>query len=127
MRTDIVSLDEVVHTLFPPQLGGETPLDNVQELWDTETENQIDLAQRILEFIDENPGRSKNAILHQFKAEGFAHSRILDAYNILLYDRKIIVRMNVGTKSSPRYAHFSSPPSYGARGRDPLYEVLGPL
>jgi hypothetical protein len=127
MGTNMISLNDVVHTLFPPQLGGETLLNNVQELWDLETENQMDLAQRVLEFIHENPGRSKNAIIQQFKAEGFSHSKILEAYHVLLYDKKIIIRMNVGTKSSPRYAHFSSPPFYGDPGRDPLYEVLGPL
>jgi hypothetical protein len=127
MDTDMISLNDVVQTLFPPQLGGEPPSNDLQEVWNTETGKKLDLAHRIFEFIQENPGRSKNAILQQFKAEGFSPSKILEAYHILIYDKKIIMKMNVGTKSTPRYAHFSSPPFFVKPERDVLYEVLGPL
>ncbi|MBU7042246.1 MAG: hypothetical protein HXS47_01550 [Theionarchaea archaeon] len=127
METDMMSLRDVVHTLFPPQWEGESQSPTLQDMWDRDEPSQIDVAHRICEYVLENPGRSKNAIIQQFKAEGFSHSTIMEAYHILIYDKKIIIRINVGTKSAPRYAHFTSPPFSPKPERDALYEVLGPL
>ncbi len=91
------------------------------------SENDIDLEQQVLQFVYENPGRSYSAIFKQFRREGYTHSAILEAYNILLYDKKILLRLNVGTAAYPRYAHFVTDFLSSEPKKDVLYEVLGPI
>ena len=91
------------------------------------TKNDIDLEQKMVQFLYENPGRSYSAIFKHFKKEGFTHSSILETYNVLLYDKKILRRLNVGTAASPRYAHFVTEPPVYEHEKDVLYEILGPI
>ncbi|MGD2248754.1 MAG: hypothetical protein PVF58_10145 [Candidatus Methanofastidiosia archaeon] len=85
------------------------------------------LERKIMVFIRENPGKSLNAIFSYFKQEGFSHKDILEAYNTLMYDQKIVQRLNVGTEESPRYAHFLADFFAYDSGKDVLYDVLGPV
>lgn len=94
-------------------------------LWNSE--NDIDLEQQMLQFVYENPGRSYSAIFKEFKREGYVHSVILETYNILVYDRKILQRLNVGTDAHPRYAHFVTEFLASEPKKDVLYDVLGPI
>jgi len=91
------------------------------------TKNDIDLEQKMVQFLYENPGRSYSAIFKRFKKEGFTHGSILETYNVLLYDKKILRRLNVGTAASPRYAHFVTEPPVYEHEKDVLYEILGPI
>lgn len=85
-----------------------------------------DLEHRMIQYVQEIPGRSYSAIFEHFKEEGFTHTDILETYNILVYDKKILLRINVGTAASPRYAHFVAGFLVSA-GKDALYEILGPI
>lgn len=86
----------------------------------------VTLEQQIIQFVREKPGRSCNAIFNHFKQKGFKHSHILEIYNILVYSKKILQRINVGTVASPRYAHFVDFFEFEPR-KDALYDVLGPI
>lgn len=92
-------------------------------LWDLMEDEQRELRQRMVQFILENPGKSYNAIFNYFKKEGFNYKSILETYNILLYDKKILQRINTGTAAFPRYAHFA----HVEPEKDGLHDVFGPL
>ncbi len=96
------------------------------DLWDVPDEYR-DLGQRMAEFVRENPGRSYNALFNYFKSEGFFYRDILETYNILVYDKKILLRLNVGTAASPRYAHFVLDFFVQEPVKDALFEILGPI
>jgi hypothetical protein len=91
------------------------------------TEKGSDLEQQMIQYVCESPGKSCNALFKYFRERGFSHKCILETYNILLYDRKVIQRLNVGTDRSPRYAHFLTDFFAYAPGKDVLYDVLGPV
>lgn len=95
--------------------------------WDMMENEQKELERKIMQFVFENPGKSYNAILKHFKSEGLAHTTILEAYNVLLYEKKILKRLNVGTLASPRYAHFAVELQEREPKKDALYDVLGPM
>jgi hypothetical protein len=90
-------------------------------------DNGATLERKIEVFIRENPGKSLNAIFNYFKQQGFSHKDILSSYNILMYDQKIVQRLNVGTEETPRYAHFLADFFAYDPGKDVLYDVLGPV
>ncbi|KYK37882.1 MAG: hypothetical protein HXS46_13115 [Theionarchaea archaeon] len=115
-------------------INGFTPSNRVDESfykrgdpWDSTEENCRELKQQMVQFLYESPGRSYSAIFKHFRREGFTHKDILETYNILLYDKKILRRLNVGTDRSPRYAHFVTKPFFGDPQKDALYDVLGPV
>ena len=94
--------------------------------WDVK-ETEMDLEQKMMQFAYENPGRSRSAIVRKFKKEGFSRGEILETYTVLVYDKKILRRIDVGTAKSPRYAHFAVDLFVDNPGKDALYDVLGPL
>lgn len=95
-------------------------------LWDA-ADDYEGLEQQIVQYIRENPGRSYNAIFNHFKNEGFTYTNILETYNTLVYSKKILLRVNVGTDTSPRYAHFAMEFFVLQPKRDVLYDILGPV
>lgn len=115
----IVSLREIVEGFNQqdPETGCEE--------WVMEGD-YMTLEDQIIQFVREKPGRSCNAIFNHFKQKGFNHSHILEIYNILVYSKKALQRLNVGTVASPRYAHFVDFFEFEPR-KDALYDVLGPI
>lgn len=97
----------------------------MESLWDDERDEEFALEQELLTYVQENPGRSRNAIFRHCRNRGYSHSAVGEIYNVLVYDKKIIQRLNVGTLLFPRYAHFLD--ELQEQKRDALYEVLGPL
>ncbi len=122
LKTDvesIVSLREIIDGF------------NQQDIPETDYEEWMEgdcitLEQQMIQFVREKPGKSCNAIFNHFKQKGFKHSCILEIYNILVYSKKILQRLNVGTVTSPRYAHFVEFFEFKPR-KDALYDVLGPI
>lgn len=105
---------------------GDGEKDSYEDSWDF-LKNEETLEQHMIQFVYENPGRSHNALFTYFKEEGFPYADIREAYNTLLYDKKILQRLNVGTDKSPRYAHFVAGLFAFEPKRDVLYDVLGPI
>jgi hypothetical protein len=93
--------------------------------WDDERSEDFTLEQEILMYVQEHPGKSRNAIFRYCRKRGYSYSAIEEGYNVLVYDKKVIQRLNVGTSLSPRYAHFFD--GFQEEKRDALYEVLGPM
>ncbi len=112
---------------FAPSNGADESFYRRGDPWDSMEENCRELKQQMVQFLFESPGRSYSAIFKHFKKEGFTYKDILETYNILLYDKKILRRLNVGTDASPRYAHFVTKPFFGGSQKDALYDVLGPV
>jgi len=99
------------------------------DLWDMmdDLDEHEGLEQKIVQYIRENPGRSYNAIFNHFKKEGFTYTEVLETYNVLVYSKKILLRVNVGTDTSPRYAHFVMEFFVPQPEKDVLYDILGPV
>ncbi|MGC1122127.1 MAG: hypothetical protein WBA22_13640 [Candidatus Methanofastidiosia archaeon] len=93
--------------------------------WDDERSEECTLEQEITIYVQEHPGRSRNAIFRHCKKRGYSYSAIEEGYNVLVYDKKVIQRLNVGTSLSPRYAHFFD--GFQEQKRDALCEILGPM
>ncbi|MBU7017790.1 MAG: hypothetical protein HXS44_09785 [Theionarchaea archaeon] len=100
--------------------------DSHEDLWDS-LKNEETLEQQMVQFVYENPGRSHSALFAYFREAGFPYADIRETYNTLLYDKKILQRLNVGTDKSPRYAHFVAGLFAFEPKRDVLYDVLGPI
>ena len=120
---EVISARDVVDQ-FTSRDGGER--DPYEDSWDF-LEGKETLEQQMMKFLYENPGRSHSAIFAYFRKEGFSYADIRETYNMLLYDKKILQRLNVGTDKSPRYAHFVAGLFAFESKRDVLYEVLGPI
>lgn len=124
MKSSILSVREVIDTFNLENKSGGTPYKSMP--WDL-AESDVTLEQQIIQFIYENPGRSYSAIFRYFKEQGYTYTEILEAYNILLYDKKVLRRLNVGTSASPRYAHFVTQYFFAEPRRDALYDIFGPI
>lgn len=97
----------------------------IESMWDDESYEEFTLEQQIVMYVQENPGRSRNAIFRYCRDRGYSHSAVEESYNVLVYSKRTIQRLNVGTSLSPRYAHFIN--GLHEQKRDVLNEVLGPL
>lgn len=124
MKSSILTVREVIDTFNLENRSGGTPYEGVP--WDL-AESDVTLEQQIIQFVYENPGRSYSAIFRYLKEQGHAYTEILEAYNILMYDKKVLRRLNVGTSASPRYAHFVTQYFFAEPRRDALYDILGPI
>jgi hypothetical protein len=120
---ELPSARDVVDQCTP---GEGVEKDSCEDSWDF-LEGKETLEQHMMQFVYENPGRSYNAIFTCFREEGFSYADIRETYNMLLYDKKILQRLNVGTDKSPRYAHFVVGFFAFEPRRDVLYDVLGPM
>lgn len=96
------------------------------ELWDL-METDLNLEQQIVQFVHDNPGRSYRAIFKYFRDQGFTYTDILETYNVLVYSKEMLMRLNVGTTRYPRYAHFVAGYYVRGPGKDALYDILGPI
>ena len=124
MKSSILSVREIIDTFNLENKRGEPPCESMP--WGL-AESDITLEQQIIQFIYENPGRSYSAIFRYFKDQGYTYTEILEVYNILLYDKKVLRRLNVGTSASPRYAHFVTHYFFAEPRKDALYAILGPI
>lgn len=120
----MVTVKEVIDGFDLVPNGNEYSCEK-DSLWDL-MESDLNLEQQIVQFIHENPGRSCNAIFKCFREKGFTYTDVLETYNILVYDKKMLLRINVGTATSPRYAHFVTGHVHKP-GKDVLYDILGPI
>ena len=124
VRSPILSAREVVEAFGMSRNSVEDGVSD-KDQWDfTAHEN---LEQDMVQFISGNPGKSYSAVFAHFRKEGFSYTDIRETYNVLVYDKKLLQRLNVGTDKSPRYAHFVTGLFAYEPGRDALYEVLGPV
>lgn len=121
-----VSVQEIVEG-FSLSSKRENESSDPDGAWRWTEGDEETLEQQIVYFVYENPGKSYNALFKWFKEKGFTHTDILEAYNVLIYEKKAIRRLNVGTETSPRYAHFVTELFAREPGKDALYDVLGPL
>jgi hypothetical protein len=126
ISTEMASFKDVVDEFASVQ-DAKDSLSSDSDPWNNEENDLLSLESRIMQFVRERPGKSCNAIFKHFKKEGFRYTEISEAYNILLYDRKVLQRINAGTKIAPRYAHFSQDFFAYEPRKDVLYDVLGPL
>jgi hypothetical protein len=124
-----VTLRDVIDGFQTPQEQEEWREDSssfgIGNAWDDESSEDFTLEQEILMYVQEYPGKSRNAIFKYCRKRGYSYSAVEEGYNVLVYDKKVIQRLNVGTSLSPRYAHFFD--GFQEQKRDALYEVLGPM